>query len=223
LILVIETSTEICSVALAGLDGVCMYDVISEESFAHAESLPLMVEKIIKDDLLTIPELKAVAINAGPGSYTGLRIATSLAKGLCYAGGIPLIAVNGMLGMAKEAGYNKISGEIFISNIDARRDEFYCQEFQLDFSEKSDIHPEFTSVDFYKKHLGHKVVFCGNASSKIAEAAPENEEFQYFQTNPKAKFLCTEAAEKFQKKEFMDTAYFEPFYLKSFIPLSGKK
>lgn len=183
--------------------------------------LPVMVDSIMKDCSLEFSELSAVGISKGPGSYTGLRIGTSLAKGICFSQNIPLISLNAFKGMAANAAV-KHPDCYYFSNLDARRNEIYLEIYNAElkvFREMLALVLSSETFNNYKENL----VFCGNSNNKIAELCGFQSTPVYLDMEPDSEFLIAEAVEKWEKRDFEDTAYFEPFYLKEFLPGTTKK
>jgi len=219
LILCIETSTHACSVALYEGNKLLIYRELITWRFAHAEKLNPFIGEIIRDSGQKWTELTAVAVSQGPGSYTGLRIGVSAAKGFCYALDIPLITVDTLLLIAKAAKQKYEEEElIFLPMIDARRMEVYTAAYDNNLNCIENVHPEIVDENSFKKFIEQKkVIFCGNGADKCRPV---------FQNNPNAVFaealhpLASNMGEfangKFMQKNFADVAYFEPFYLKEF-------
>ncbi|WP_419698886.1 tRNA (adenosine(37)-N6)-threonylcarbamoyltransferase complex dimerization subunit type 1 TsaB [Mucilaginibacter sp. NFX135] len=225
-ILQIETANTSCSVALA-IDGkVVAFKQINERNI-HAEVITLFIDELVATANLTYTDLDAIAVSSGPGSYTGLRIGVSTAKGLCFALDKPLIAIETLEAMA----YGVIYGNDFTIDpdtllcpmIDARRMEVYCSLFNVHGQK---IRP--TSADIIDEHSfteelnQNKILFFGDGADKCEATLGANPNAQFLPgfVNS-ATFLTQKAVEKFDKKEFEDVAYFEPYYLKDFI--AGKK
>lgn len=219
-ILCIETSGLICSVALTQNGDCKAFKSISDEQYRHAEVLHTLIGEVLAEANVTINSLNAIAISMGPGSYTGLRVGVSSAKGFCYGLGIPLIAINtlyliGVDGLARHTGEQPTA---IIPMIDARRDEVYLQEFNQALHIitnpqpviLNDYHPNFDSI-----------LFCGDGCEK-AKVYFSNSRYEFIpKAQPLASNMCKIAHELFEKKAFEDVAYFEPFYLKEFY--TGKK
>jgi len=215
-LLAIETSTEICSVAL-GKDNECVAVVEDNRENSHAEKILLFVEQVLKQSGLKMNELDAVCISDGPGSYTGLRIGTSSAKGLCDALYIPLIAVSTLQSMAYGAREQLPDYKQYIPMIDARRMEVYTAIYNqyLDPVEKITnlILDENAYSDFLLKD---KVVFSGNGVGKAVPILSKHSNAIFCNTKTSARYLLALGYRKFIEQNFADIAYFEPFYLKEF-------
>lgn len=212
-ILHLETSTKVCSVALSHNGTLQVIREIADDQYAHGEQLTLLIEAVLKEREMTPRDLAAVSIAAGPGSYTGLRIGVSTAKGLCYALGIPLIAIDSLAAMAVPA-QEKHPGKTLCPMIDARRMEVYSTIFgpSLDILKplSADILDERSYADF------EPFVFFGDGAAKVAELWNGRDVML------DAELRCTAAGQvkpayaKFTAKEFENVAYFEPLYLKEF-------
>ncbi|WP_316803018.1 tRNA (adenosine(37)-N6)-threonylcarbamoyltransferase complex dimerization subunit type 1 TsaB [Pedobacter nototheniae] len=223
-ILQIETATSICSVALS-IDGKTI--ALKEESGQnlHASNLTLFVEEVIKAAGLTYKDLDAVAVSKGPGSYTGLRIGVSTAKGLCYALDIPLIAVETLKMMA--AGFlfeNPDYGNLVCPMIDARRMEVYTTLFDAELAVLEPTVAKIIDETSFKSILEHsQVTFLGDGAAKCAETlAHANSSFSEVNFNS-ASYMSELSFNAFRSGDFEDVAYFEPFYLKDFVLTQPKK
>lgn len=221
-ILHLETSSKNCSVAISdGEELLCVCEETSE-NFKQSESLHTFVEWALEGAKLTLQDLDAICLGKGPGSYTGLRIGASSAKGFCYGLKIPLIAVNSLETMI-EPFINK-GYDFIIPLIDARRMEVYSAVFTGSSGDMT-VQTEAKVLDenSYQEYTAKKVVFVGDGALKAKEILKlPNAEFVET-VYPSAKYLIKKAVEKFNQKEFEDIAYFEPFYLKSFQGVKMKK
>ena len=219
-ILNIETSTKACSVALHknGELIVCREDVTT--NFSHSEKLLKFISKLFSDAKLSLSDLDAIAVSMGPGSYTGLRIGVSTAKGLCYGLDIPLISISTLkamsFGMALE-----IKADLYCPMIDARRMEVYSAFFDINNTEVRKIQADIIDENSYKKELEKKVVFFGDGSEKLIEKIKHKNAIFVSDIHPSAKNMGLLSYQKFTKSLFEDLAYFEPFYLKDFV--AGRK
>ena len=219
-ILNIETSTKACSVALHknGELIVCREDVTT--NFSHSEKLLKFISKLFSDARLSLSDLDAIAVSMGPGSYTGLRIGVSTAKGLCYGLDIPLISISTLkamsFGMALE-----IKADLYCPMIDARRMEVYSAFFDINNTEVRKIQADIIDENSYKKELEKKVVFFGDGSEKLIEKIKDKNAIFVSDIHPSAKNIGLLSYQKFTKSLFEDLAYFEPFYLKDFV--AGRK
>jgi len=187
---------------------------IAEQGYSHAEKLHVFIEEILKETALSVRDLKAIAISKGPGSYTGLRIGVSTAKGLCYALGIPLIALDTLQVLAQQVA---IDEGFIIPMIDARRMEVYSAIFDSKHNELKKVQAEVLTEASYTD-LSEDLYFIGDCQDKCKSVLSKNN--FHFLPNvvfPSAKEMSTLSYEKFIKNEFEDVAYFEPFYLKDFM------
>ncbi|WP_188048871.1 tRNA (adenosine(37)-N6)-threonylcarbamoyltransferase complex dimerization subunit type 1 TsaB [Flavobacterium sp. GP15] len=219
-ILNIETATKNCSVALAKEGKTILCKEIAEEGYSHAERLHVFIEEIVKEADISLKDLKAIAVSQGPGSYTGLRIGVSAAKGLCFALGIPLIAVDTLQVLARQV---SVSDGLIIPMIDARRMEVYSAVFNQKFDKKREILAEIISEDSFSE-LEEKLYFVGDCAEKCKSVLTK-ENF-YFLENikyPSAKEMSAISYEKFKINDTVDVAYFEPYYLKDFMITPSKK
>ena len=220
LILGIETATKNCSVALFK-DGI----VIAEkeyisDGYSHAEQLTLFIQQVIDSAKITLKKIDAVALSMGPGSYTGLRIGTSTAKGLCYALDIPLIAISTLKAMAFAMAKNEKSA-IYCPMIDARRMEVFSALYDVNNKQVRGVQADVVDENTYVEFLSNEIIFFGDGSLKCQEIINHKNAKFIERIHPSAKNLGTLAKVKFENKDFEDVAYFEPYYLKDFV--AGKK
>lgn len=224
-ILSIETSTEVCSVALHE-EGQLLGFAESRRQKSHSSLLVPMVDQLLENSKIKKSELSAVAVSKGPGSYTGLRIGTSTAKGLCYALDVPLIAVDTLRAMALEASLYVHQPTHIIPMIDARRAEVYCEVFDQDMKMISEPSAVILDDTTFKEldQSGHQV-FVGDGAAKAKDLL-ERRDIASFWSHilPSAKFVGALAVQSYHRSQFEDLAYFEPFYLKEFYtPKPPKK
>jgi tRNA threonylcarbamoyladenosine biosynthesis protein TsaB len=226
LIIQIETATVACSVALAK-DGEVLGVKLVNERNRHAEVVTLFAEELIKEAGLTYNDLDAIAISSGPGSYTGLRIGTSTAKGLCFALDKPLIAIETLQSMASgiinREGYVYDEDMLLCPMIDARRMEVYTAIFTTTGETIKSTAAEIIDENSFSNLLiEKKVLFFGDGAEKCKDVLSRNPNALFYDgfVNSAAD-LTLKAAAKYGDKEFVDVAYFEPYYLKDFI--AGKK
>lgn len=220
-ILHIETSSKNCSVAISeGSDLLCLCEEISE-NYKQSESLHTFVEWALEGAGMSLQDLDAICFGKGPGSYTGLRIGASSAKGFCFGLQIPLIAVNSLESMTEP--FLRQDYDLIIPLIDARRMEVYCAIFDGKTGEMlTDTEAKILDETSFQELQGKKVIFVGDGATKAREilqlSAAEFDGTIY----PSAKYLIKKAQEKFRANEFEDVAYFEPFYLKDFQGVKKK-
>ena len=231
LILSIETGTDICSVALAN-DGELMALRESDEGRDHAKKVALFVDELLRETGVQPSDLDAIAVGKGPGSYTGLRIGVSFAKGLCYALNIPLIAVgslNALTEVAREdydAGILDVeeqewSNAVLCPMVDARRMEVYTQVFDTAGTPHSEVVAEVVTEESLREwRTKGKLVMFGNGSAKCMELLSDAIQVS---VSPSARGIVRLAEEAFNAGKFEDIAYFEPFYLKEFLVIPSKK
>ncbi len=231
-ILCIETGTGVCSVALAG-DGKMFALRENGPGRDHARNVAVYVDEILKENGMTPAELDAVAVSQGPGSYTGLRIGVSFAKGLCYAAGIPLIAVGSLESLAYAALEEHQAGLLDVADwdktvlcpmIDARRMEVYTQVFDSTPKPLTEVAAEVVAAESFSAFIGHghQFLIFGDGAAKCAEVLPR-EGVRFVDIAASARGLCAPAQRKFDAGITEDIAYFEPFYLKDFVVTVSKK
>lgn len=231
LLLNIETSTAICSVAL-GKDGKLLALKENKEGMKHASHLTVFIENILKENNLSTADLDGVAISMGPGSYTGLRIGVSTAKGICYGAGIPLIAVSTLQSMTKALQNNSDLSSVvknqekalFCPMIDARRMEVYTAFYNANTELVKDISADIIDENSFANELSEQeIVFFGDGSGKCKDVITNENGIFLDDVNATAVGMIELAENKFNKNELEDVAYFEPFYLKDFVATTPKK
>lgn len=231
LILCIEAGTDIGSVALAE-DGKLISLRESGEGRQHAQNLGVYVEEILKENDIKAEDLDAVAVGKGPGSYTGLRIATSLAKGICFGAGIPMLAVDSLQALTYvaledfEAGIldlDDIYGATLLPMIDARRMEVYCCMFDSSARHLSEVEAHILTPDSFElQRSSRDLIIFGNGAQKSIELFCESN-VKYIDVTPSARGLVRPSYDLFKAGKFEDIAYFEPFYLKDFMINTSQK
>ena len=219
-ILNIETATKNCSVALAKDGKTILCKEIAEEGYSHAERLHVFIEEIISEAGIQLKDLLAIAVSQGPGSYTGLRIGVSAAKGLCYALDIPLIAVDTLQALASKV--NAVDG-LIVPMIDARRMEVYSAVFSASFEKKREVLAEVITENSFEDFT-EKLYFVGDCNEKCKTVLTKDnfvflDEIKY----PSANEMSTLSFDKYKKNDTVDVAYFEPYYLKDFLITTSKK
>ena len=220
LILGIETATKNCSVALFE-DGIVIAEKESiSDGYTHAEQLTSFIQDVIGSANITLNKVEAVALSMGPGSYTGLRIGTSTAKGLCYALDIPLISISTLKAMAFAMSKNEKSA-IFCPMIDARRMEVFSALYDVDNKQIRGVQADVVDENTYAEFLRNEILFFGDGSLKCQEIINHKNAKFIEGIHPSAMNLGILANAKFENKDFEDLAYFEPYYLKDFV--AGKK
>ena len=219
-ILNIETATKNCSVALAKEGEIVLCKEIAEEGYSHAERLHVFIEEIIKEAGISLNDLSAIAVSQGPGSYTGLRIGVSAAKGLCFALEIPLIAVDTLQVLALQV---NVADGLIVPMIDARRMEVYSAIFFPKFDKKREILAEIIDGDSFSDR-SEKLYFVGDCAEKCKSVLiKENHVFLEDIKYPSAKEMSILSYQKFKTNDTVDVAYFEPYYLKDFMITTPKK
>ena len=193
---------------------------IAEEGYSHAERLHVFIEEIIKEVGITFQDLIAIAVSQGPGSYTGLRIGVSSAKGFCYALDIPLIAVDTLQVLASQA---TVSSGLIIPMLDARRMEVYSAVFTSNYNKIRAVQAEIITENSFEE-LEETLYFVGDCAEKCKTVlTKENfiflDEIKY----PSAKQMSGLSFEKYKINDTVDVAYFEPYYLKDFMLTTSKK
>ena len=220
LILNIETATKICSVALAK-DGMVIASKETSEGNSHSTLLAPFIKEMMDQSEYSFADLQAIAVSMGPGSYTGLRIGVSTAKGLCFGLDIPLIAVSTLEAMAVQAKkqYTRLEENMLLSPmIDARRMEAYSQFFNTALKPLNDISAIVVDEETYKNELSKQpILFFGDGALKC-EPIINNPKALFFEGGlPSAEGMAPIAERQFNNQDLVDVAYFEPFYLKEFI------
>ena len=221
-ILHIETSSKNCSVAISdGEELLCLCEEVSE-NYKQSESLHTYVEWALEGAKLTLKDIEAISLGKGPGSYTGLRIGASSAKGFCYGLNIPLIATNSLETMIEA--FLKKGYDLIIPVIDARRMEVYSAVFDGNSGEMiSETEAKILEETSYQEYHGKKILFVGDGAKKTKEIL-QLQDVEFIETvYPSAKYLIKKSVKKYNHKDFEDVAYFEPFYLKDFQGVKKKK
>lgn len=221
LILNIETATTNCSVALAKNGKTIALVEDNDTSYSHSERLHVYIQNVIDTSKIKLEDLEAIAVSKGPGSYTGLRIGVSAAKGLCYSLDIPLISV-----LTLEALVNQVSVErgFIVPMLDARRMEVYSAIYNFKHSLIRETLAEVLTEDSFKEELYNDVVtFIGSGVEK-SKSIITHKNAKFFEGRlPSAKEMSMLSYEKYKKSDTEDVAYFEPYYLKDFVALKSKK
>jgi len=219
-ILHIETSTKVCSVALS-CNGKCI-DFVTESSldFVHSERLNVLILDLLTRNGVDIKILAAVSVSSGPGSYTGLRIGVSTAKGLCYALSIPLIEIDSLsalAGLIKRQ--NTFVESVILSMIDARRMEAYTALFDANYYPIKPVSADVFDVSYLAEISEHKqIVLVGDAQDKCRSLWAERKNFHFSNLKADARGQIELTYDKFRKEDFVDLVYFEPQYFKDFQP-----
>ncbi len=219
MILIIESSADFPSVAICDLQGNVQFEKHADVFQSHSEQLPVLVKNALDWFTEQSLELLAIGVNQGPGSYTGLRIGVSLAKGLCYAKNIPLLAIDAFEAMGQYLFSKHSELKIVYAMIDARRDEVFMKRLEVP---NSVAKVEAKILDnLITEENWQEVGFIGNSNDKAVRIIEKEPKVVLF--GPFANQLCFEASKLFQNKQFQNVAYFEPFYLKDFVHGISKK
>ena len=217
-LLCIETSGEVCSVAIFR-DRDLVNSASEKEAFQHAAVLTVLIEKVCSEANIAMNELNAIAVSSGPGSYTGLRIGTSVSKGLCYALEIPLIALDTLEIIAHGFSLDGYAQDfdMVCPLVDARRMEVYSAVFDSDLNWLQKGKPEIITEDSFANWLaGGVVYFIGSGAVKTSETIKHVNARFVTLDGLSARFMGALAYNAFQENAFADLAYFEPNYLKEF-------
>ncbi len=218
-ILLIETATKVCSVGLIQGNKIIALREDNSMQYSHSSLLTSFIEEVVKEAGVGFHELDAVAVSKGPGSYTGLRIGVSAAKGLCYALDIPLIAVNTLQSLAATAVESgTVQADFFVPMIDARRMEVYNAVYDKSLKETRETVAEIIDENAFSNFLEKgKVAFFGDGAPKCKDVISHTNALFYDDIHPGVKGLMNFTLDKFIQKQFENLAYFEPFYLKDFV------
>jgi len=213
-ILHLETSTRACSVVLS-IDGKAEFvkESVADE-FMHSEQLTVYIQEVLKMASCSFEDLTAVSVASGPGSYTGLRIGVSTAKGLCYALDIPLISVDSLVSLA-ELALVKYPTHTICAMIDARRMEVYSAIYNTDLQLVKPISADILTEESYKEF--EPFIYLGDGAAKLSELWGGRNCSADLEINASASGQVRLAFEKFKANDFEDVAYFEPYYLKDFV------
>ena len=217
LILNIETSTTLCSVSLAE-NGIVIEKKEVNEGYTHAENLHVFIEEVIASAGKSIKDLDAVAVGSGPGSYTGLRIGVSAAKGLAFALKIPLISINTLQTMSVLAAKENKADVLFCPMLDARRMEVYTAIFDKEFHTIKETAAKILPDEISYFNTGKPICFFGEGMPKCKELLSQVPGSSFIDNIvPSAEGISKLSYQKFVNTQFEDVAYFEPFYLKDFL------
>ncbi len=226
-IICIETSTEVCSVALS-IDGQCVWEKKQLTGQAHSVLLASYLQEMQEYTKNNDIKIDAVAVSSGPGSYTGLRIGVSTAKGLCYGMDVPLLSIDTLKVISVSAIEKLTPGNIekeayFCPMIDARRMEVYTSFYNKELNQIQKTAADIIDENSYKELLNnHIIYFFGNGAGKCKNTLTHPNARFLDEINPLASKMASLAESAYQEKDFKDVAYFEPIYLKDFIATVGK-
>ncbi|MDC6367291.1 MULTISPECIES: tRNA (adenosine(37)-N6)-threonylcarbamoyltransferase complex dimerization subunit type 1 TsaB [Flavobacteriaceae] len=222
-ILCLETATTNCSVSVSDDGKIVAIKENNALNYSHSEELHVFIKEVLQEASLSFSQLDAIAISKGPGSYTGLRIGVSAAKGLCFSLDLPLISVLTLKSMAHQV--NASDDEVIIPVLDARRMEVYSAVFDENYNEIRETRAEIVDENSFVNFTSHqKIHLIGNGAAKCKEVLSYHSNFHFdADVMPSAREMTRIAFEKYQAKQFEDVAYFEPFYLKDFVVHTKKK
>ncbi|GGG32145.1 tRNA (adenosine(37)-N6)-threonylcarbamoyltransferase complex dimerization subunit type 1 TsaB [Pontibacter amylolyticus] len=226
LLLALETSSNVCSVALyKGADLLGASELQIEKS--HSSHITVMISQLVENCGYTLHDLSAVAVSGGPGSYTGLRIGSSTAKGLCYSLDIPLLEVSTLYGLAKQAidGVPNAQEYLFCPMMDARRMEVYTCLLNANLEEQLPVAPVVLDEQSFQEELARQpIIFFGNGAAKFKKLQEGNANALFIDSiQPSAKPIGQLSLLKYEQQAFEDVAYYEPFYLKDVYITSPTK
>ena len=220
LILNIETASTNCSVSLAKNGQTLAIKEDNDKNYSHSERLHVYINTVLKQSKFSLNDISAVAVSKGPGSYTGLRIGVSAAKGLCYALDIPLISVETLKSLAKKV---KIESGYIIPMLDARRLEVYSSIFDQDFKEIRETKAEILSEDSYEDFLNSNEVFFIGSGVEKCKSIIKSKNVHFIENKlPSAEEMSYLSYQEYKKGNTEDVAYFEPYYLKDFVAIKPK-
>lgn len=221
-ILHLETATTNCSVSIAKDGEMLVLKENNAANYSHSEQLHIFIKEVLEEASLSFSDLDAVAISKGPGSYTGLRIGVSSAKGLCFSLEIPLISVPTLQSMAYQVDVKP--GELVIPVLDARRMEVYSCVYDASYKEVRETRAEIIEEASFAEYVSDsKVYVIGSGAEKIRGVLKHPNFIFNESVVPSSKDMIPIAFEKFKSNEFEDVAYFEPYYLKDFVLQQKKK
>ncbi|WP_422089647.1 tRNA (adenosine(37)-N6)-threonylcarbamoyltransferase complex dimerization subunit type 1 TsaB [Tenacibaculum ovolyticum] len=221
LILNIETATKNCSVSLAENGEILVIRELNDGNYSHAEKLHPFIQEIIDEAKILLSDIDAVAVSKGPGSYTGLRIGVSAAKGVCFAVEKPLISIETLKSLAYSISVDK---GLIVPMLDARRMEVYSAVYDVNYEELREIKAEIIDENSFESELSNgKVYFLGDGAAKCKEVIIHENAIFIEDEFPSSKEMAMLSYAKYKKNDIEDVAYFEPFYLKDFIAIPEKK
>ena len=226
-ILQIETATQVCSVALSANGETCAFCDVNEPNI-HASQLTLLIADVLQEAGLVVGDLAAVAVSKGPGSYTGLRIGVSTAKGLCYAADLPLIGMDTLAGIA--AGFKDVHPDVakqydrLCPMIDARRMEVYLAIYDREMQLRQPTSAVVVDArTFHTQQADGRIALFGSGADKLATLFADDDRVDVIPGFLNAaRYLSGPAYQALLAGEFVDVAYFEPYYLKDFVATKAK-
>lgn len=220
IILNIETSTKNCSVSIAEDGKILALKELNDGNYSHAEKLHPFILEVIKEAHIEKKAITAIAVSKGPGSYTGLRIGVSAAKGLCFSLDIPLISIETLASLAHTV---SIEEGVIVPMLDARRMEVYAAVYEKNYEKVREIKAEIVDENSFADFMDEKVFFVGDGTTKCKEVITNKNAIFIDDKLPSAKEMAQLSYEKYKKNDTEDVAYFEPFYLKDFMVTPEKK
>ena len=221
LILNIETATKNCSVSLSNEGKLIALKELNDVNYSHSEKLHIFIDEVLKASKIAFSELSAVAVSKGPGSYTGLRIGVSTAKGLCFALDKPLISISTLTSLAHSIKVEK--NALILPMLDARRMEVYSAIFDSKYKQIRRTKAEIIDKNSFGELLDkNKIYFLGDGVEKCKEILQHKNAVFLNNYFPSAKEMAILSYEKYKKNDIEDVAYFEPFYLKDFLVTKPK-
>ena len=216
----IETATKNCSVSLAKDGKTVALKELNDGGYSHAEKLHEFIKVVLAEANIELTDLNAIAVSKGPGSYTGLRIGVSAAKGLCFALNIPLISINTLQSLSQSV---SITNGYIIPLLDARRMEVYSAVFK-DNNSVRNVEAEIIDATSFNDYLDKNTVyFLGDGAEKCKNLITHKNAIFIDGKSPSANEMSLLSFEKYKKNDIEDVAYFEPFYLKDFVGTTAKK
>ncbi len=216
-ILNIETATTNCSVSLSKEGKTIVLKEDNDKSYSHAERLHVYIDEVLKEANINSNKLDAISVSKGPGSYTGLRIGVSAAKGLCFALDKPLISIPTLDALAHQV---KMDDGIIVSMLDARRMEVYSAIYDSNYNEIRETQAQILDETSFNDYLEQgKVYFIGNGVEKTKTLINHTNAIFIEDKLPSANDMSLLADTKYKKNDTEDIAYFEPYYLKDFVAL----
>ena len=219
LILNIETATTNCSVSIAQDGETVFLKEDNNKNYSHAESLHVFIDTVLKESKINLNNIDAIAVSKGPGSYTGLRIGVSAAKGLCFALNKPLISVPTLQALAYQV---NIEDGMIIPMLDARRMEVYSAIFDSSYNEIRETEAQILNSEAFAEYFnGGKVYFIGNGVEKTKSILRNHNAIFIADKFPSANEMGLLAYNKYKISDFEDVAYFEHYYLKDFVGLKS--
>ncbi len=227
-ILSIDTATDICTVTISDSGNILSFRDSGDDR-SHSVKLATYIDQVLKDAQLKVSDLDAVAISMGPGSYTGLRIGVSTAKGLCYGANIPLISVSTLhamcYGVSQEAKADyKLDDFFFIPMLDARRMEVYAGVYNSNYACVQEVNAIILEEDTFSGFLNEKsVLFFGSGAEKYKNVVSHKNARFYSAYIHSSRYMIHLAESKLKNNQTENVAYFEPFYLKDFVTTTPKK